>query len=180
MQVAWVGPNEPPPPEGGAGARAVVAVVEHNAASLRAVQWALANIYRAGDTLHLVHVVPPAAALANGLTAHAASYEELGGGDAAAELLERTRGSIERAFVTRVRSVARGAPAAGSASSAGGGGGGGAGACRYCGRRGTGRRNEQAGAPRARRLPHAPAGPPRLNAPFHTPAPPVPRCRRAG
>ncbi|KAI8474408.1 MAG: hypothetical protein J3K34DRAFT_407679 [Monoraphidium minutum] len=99
-QVAWAGPDAPR--ADAASARKVVAVVDHTAASVRAVSWALTNIYREGDVLHLLHVVPPAASMANGLTGHAASFDAGDEGEAAA-LLARTRAAIERAFVARCR-----------------------------------------------------------------------------
>jgi hypothetical protein len=97
-QVAVVGDL----PAAARGPRAVVAVIDHTKASVRAVSWALTNIYREGDVLHLLHVVPAAAALANGLTQHAAEFDA-SDDDAGADLLERARAGIERVFVERVR-----------------------------------------------------------------------------
>jgi hypothetical protein len=51
----------------------------------------------------LLHVLPPAAAMASGLTAHAASFDaDAGDEGGAAALAERTREGIERAFVRKV------------------------------------------------------------------------------
>ncbi|KIY98134.1 hypothetical protein MNEG_9828 [Monoraphidium neglectum] len=50
----------------------------------------------------LLHVLPPAAAMASGLTAHAASFDaDAGDEGGAAALAERTREGIERAFVRK-------------------------------------------------------------------------------
>jgi hypothetical protein len=56
MQVAYVGDV---PAAGAAGGRVLVLVVDHSTAALRALAWALNNLYRPGDTLRLLHVVPP-------------------------------------------------------------------------------------------------------------------------
>jgi len=95
VQVAWVGPEAPR--ADAAVARRVVAVIDHSRASARAVSWAVNNLYRPGDVLHLLHVVPPASAMANGLTAHTSLVDE-GGEDVGQELVERTKASIERAL----------------------------------------------------------------------------------
>ncbi|GBF89543.1 hypothetical protein Rsub_02261 [Raphidocelis subcapitata] len=97
-QAAWVGPAAPAASD--ARARTIVAVIDHSAASVRAVAWALENLYRDGDSLRLLHVVPPDTMMANGLTGHAASFE--GGADEGpGELAARARAGIERAFVKR-------------------------------------------------------------------------------
>lgn len=99
LQAAWLGPDAPP---ANGASRNVVAVVDHTAASKRAVSWALSNIYRQGDVLHILHVVPPEAAMANGLTGHMSSFEcgdEVSGRD----LVEKAKENIERAFAKKVR-----------------------------------------------------------------------------
>lgn len=102
IQAAWLGPAAPRADN--PSARNVVAVIDHTTASLRAVSWALGNLYRDGDVLHLLHVVPPStnAAMANGLTAHAASFDD-GDESAGLVLLQRTRENIEKAFVKQCR-----------------------------------------------------------------------------
>ena len=98
-QVAWVGDA---PSASDPRARSVVVTVDNTAASLRAVQWALGNLYRDGDVLHLLHVLPAAAAMGgSGINGHPASFDD--GDDAArSELAERARAGIERAFVAKV------------------------------------------------------------------------------